>query len=253
MDAFLNLQLLLNDISDDALRYFFPGFRRPESVSSINKADDEHQCTTDFEEFELGSLINFPACSEKNTMCEMPHLYLDESLEEEMFQEKKRREILAEIKELQKKYGVSISEIERMLAYEVEQELSQLTITSNYDIILDDFDGREVKMDKLSKAVFLLYLRYPKGIRFKELCDYTKELEDIYKSISGRIDLAAMHENIVNLTNSTMNNSINEKVSRVKRAFRNVVDDRIAKYYYIDGKQGEVKTIALDRSLVVWE
>lgn len=50
-----------------------------------------------------------------------------------------------------------------------------------------------------------------------------------------------------------LDNSINEKVSKAKKAFRNVVDDRIARFYYIDGKQGAAKGIALDRSLVVWE
>ena len=62
-----------------------------------------------------------------------------------------------------------------------------------------------------------------------------------------------MRKSISDLTDSVTSNSINEKVSKTKKAFRDVVDERIAKFYYIDGKQGAVKSIALDRSLVIWE
>lgn len=49
-----------------------------------------------------------------------------------------------------------------------------------------------------------------------------------------------------------LNNSINEKVSKVKKAFRDAVDDRVARFYYIDGKKGTAKRIALDRDFVLW-
>lgn len=48
-------------------------------------------------------------------------------------------------------------------------------------------------------------------------------------------------------------NSINEKCARIRGAFVGEFDDYMAKYYYIDGKRGEVKKIALPRDLVIWE
>jgi hypothetical protein len=50
-----------------------------------------------------------------------------------------------------------------------------------------------------------------------------------------------------------LQNSINEKCARIKAAFLGEFDDYMAKYYYIDGKRGEAKGIALPRDLVVWE
>ena len=36
-------------------------------------------------------------------------------------------------------------------------------------------------------------------------------------------------------------------------AFRDVVGDRIARFYYVDGRYGEPRKIALDRDLVIWD
>ena len=74
-----------------------------------------------------------------------------------------------------------------MIAFRVK--LSRLRITEKKAIVLEDFDHKEVKMDTLTKAVFLLYLKHPEGIRYKELSDYQQELEEIYSSITGREDL----------------------------------------------------------------
>lgn len=159
--------------------------------------------------------------------------------------------ILKELMDLQEKYGFSIEELELLLSYTVK--LSRLRITKQYKIILEDFDKIEVKMDKLTKAVFLLYLKHPEGIRYKDLGDYRDKLEDIYTSISGRSDMDAIRKSISDLTDSIMSNSINEKVSKARKAFRDVIDERIARFYYIDGKQGAAKNIVLDRALVIWE
>lgn len=163
----------------------------------------------------------------------------------------KTKAIIDEIEALKVKYGITIEELEAVLSYNVK--LSHLRITRRWTIILDDFDRQEVKMDTLTKAVFLLFLKHPEGIRYKDLCDHRNELESIYMSISGRSNLESMRKSISDLTDSVTSNSINEKVSKAKKAFRDVVDERIAKFYYIDGKQGAAKSIALDRSLVIWE
>lgn len=163
----------------------------------------------------------------------------------------KTKALLDEIEAIKVKYGITIEELEAVLSYRVK--LSHLRITRHKEIILDDFDHREVKMDALTKSIFLLYLKHPEGIRYKELCDHRSELEEIYLSISGRSDMDSIRKSIDDLTDPITSNSINEKVSRAKKAFREVVDVRIARFYFIDGRQGAAKRIALDRSLVIWE
>lgn len=218
-------------LSEEALKYFFPGIEIPSS-----------ERTEVFLSMMPRPTVSASRRFFRELSCAEP---------EDQDQDDKTRAFIKELEALQEKYGVTIEELEALLAYKVK--LSRLRITRSHDIILEDFDHVEVKMDKLTKSVFLLFLRHPEGIRYKDLPDFEEELSEIYMSISGRSDLEAMKKSISDLTDTVMSNSINEKVSKAKKAFRNVVDERVAKFYYIDGKQGETKSIPLDRSLVIWD
>lgn len=178
-----------------------------------------------------------------------PESQIEEPAVQDLEPDKQTKALLAEIEKLQRKYGITIEELEAVIAFRVK--LSRLHITEKKSIVLEDFDRKEVKMDTLTKAVFLLYLKHPEGIRYKELSDYQQELEEIYSSITGREDLDSIRKSVADLCDP-LNNSINEKVSKVKKAFRDAVDDRVARFYYIDGKKGTAKRIALDRDFVLW-
>ena len=158
--------------------------------------------------------------------------------------------ILREIERLQQNLGITLEEIEQALNYQVT--LSRLRNSRQHRLFLVDFDGVEVKMNALDKTVYLFYLQHPEGVSFKQLADYKMELLNIYTSVSGREDVEAMRSSIDTLTDP-FDNSINEKVSKIKKAFLNVVSDRIAQHYYIRGDAGTAKSITLDRSLVVIE
>lgn len=174
---------------------------------------------------------------------------IEEPAVQDLEPDEQAKAILAEIERLQRKYGITIEELEAVIAFRVK--LSRLRITEKKAIVLEDFDHREVKMDTLTKAVFLLFLKHPEGIRYKELSDYQQELEEIYSSITGREDLDSIRKSVSDLCDP-LNNSINEKVSKVKKAFKDVLNEHTARFYYIDGKKGTAKRIALDRSLVLW-
>lgn len=165
--------------------------------------------------------------------------------------DEKARKILEAIGRIQKEYGISIEELEIILSYKVK--LSHLVISPRGKITLPDFDYAEVKMDLLSKAVFLLFLRHPEGIEFKNMPSYRRELRDIYYQITNRDNNEAIEHSLDLLCNPVESNSLNEKVSRIKRAFTNVMDERIARAYYIDGPAGGIRKISLDRALVRWE
>ena len=130
--------------------------------------------------------------------------------------------------------------------------LSRLTITKDYAIILSDYNNKEVKMEPLVKAVYLLYLNHPEGIAFKTLPSYREELTKIYAKLrpSGLNNQAI--RSIEDVTNPLLN-SINEKSSRIRAAFIAEVHSSLADQYYIVGKSGEQKKIVLPRNLVVWE
>ena len=130
-------------------------------------------------------------------------------------------------------------------------KLSKLRITKDGTILLADYQ-KEVKMEPIVKAVYLLFLNHPEGIAFKYLPDYRKELTDLYQRIKpfGLNERAI--RSIEDVTNPLLN-SINEKCSRIRAAFLSEVDSSLLEQYIISGKSGEVKKIALSRDLVVWE
>lgn len=130
-------------------------------------------------------------------------------------------------------------------------KVSRLTIAKDCTILLTDYQ-KEVKMEPIVKAIYLLFLKHPEGIAFKFLPDYRKELADIYQKIKpfGLTERAI--RSIEDVTNPLLN-SINEKCSRIRAAFLPEVDATLLEQYIITGKSGEFKKVTLPRELVIWE
>ncbi len=149
-----------------------------------------------------------------------------------------------------RRYGVEEYIIKSL--FEEQRKLSRLRISSDYKITLPDYGDIEIQLEPLPKAVYLLFLKHPEGISFKNLQSYRAELAGIYKLISGRVNIDAMESSIVRVTDP-FDNSINEKCSRIRQAFISKFDDSLAENYYIYGYTGCPKSIKLDRALVEWE
>lgn len=148
-------------------------------------------------------------------------------------------EILSKIKPL----------IEQNNMLESKVILSPIYIDKHYNIFLPNFGNQEVKMHALPKAVYLLFLKHRNGIRFKELYQYKSELLEIYYKITNKDNKEEIEKAIDDLVDMT-NPSINQKCSRIREAFRKIMDEHIAKYYYIDGANGEPKKINLPDNLI---
>jgi hypothetical protein len=132
------------------------------------------------------------------------------------------------------------------------KKLSTVFITNDYRIFLKDYDMKEVEMAPLPKSVFILFLRHPEGIPFKKLADYHDELLSIYRNITVHENIDRAIESIRAMTDP-LNNSINEKCSRIRAAFLEVIADNLAQHYYVTGKRGEPKKIILDRNFVEFQ
>lgn len=156
--------------------------------------------------------------------------------------------------------GVSESLIAKFIS--PRPKLSHITITHDFRIILNDYKNMEIKMEPLVKFVYILFLRHPEGILFKNMADYSRELETIYRCIKAKrndidkklssITQPKINASIASLCNPT-NNSINEKCTRIKEAFIKRFHDSIAKNYYIQGAKLSEKKIVLPRELIIWE
>lgn len=160
-------------------------------------------------------------------------MYMLETIKDE------KPEILKKVKPL----------IEQRKLLESKVVLSPILIDKHYNIFLPDFGNIEVKMHALPKTVYILFLRYPKGIRFKELYQHKMELLEIYNKVTNKYEKDEIEKAIDDLVDMT-NPSINQKCARIREAFRKIMDEHVAKHYYIDGLNGEPKKISLPQKLI---
>ena len=149
-----------------------------------------------------------------------------------------------------KAYGVGDAEI--VAAMNEEELFPQLIVTEDYKVVLAEGNDTEVKMEPLVKAVYLLFLSHPEGIVLKCLPDYRKELTSLYLLLRPYGMTDRVMQSIEDVTNPTLN-SINEKCTRIRKAFAGLLPKSVARYYAISGKRGEAKKIDLVRANVVWQ
>lgn len=143
-------------------------------------------------------------------------------------------------------------------------KLSRLLITKDYRFFLVDLGIREVELQPVHKAVYLLFLSHPEGIEFKRLGDYREELTCYYMATAKLLDKEKIIEGVEHLVNP-LDNAINEKCSRIKKVFLEMMDEYMASYYIISGHTQKhiagssriwyerLKVIKLPRELVVSE
>jgi hypothetical protein len=139
--------------------------------------------------------------------------------------------------------------LEKRKLLESNVVLSPLLIDNHYNIFLTDFGNTEVKMHALPKSVYILFLRHPYGIRFKELYQYKPELLDIYNKVTNKYEKEEIERAITDLVDMTKPN-INIQCSRIRASFRSLMDEHIARHYYIDGLNGEAKKISIPENLI---
>ena len=171
----------------------------------------------------------------------------DEEFPEEAY--KLSREIIERVEKL-RKIGVNELIIRNLLIEGPKP--SRLIVTKDYKLILSDYNNKEIVMRPLPKAVFLLFLKHPEGIMFKRMLEWREELLELYCRCSGREPDEEIRQSVDKLTDP-LNNSLNEKCSRIREAFLREMDDSIASHYYITGDRATPKCIQLDRELVEWE
>ena len=197
---------------------------------------------------ELGTAFN--ALSKPKNEDDVADHYFNDGSDNILFADKSIDDLTIEIQqriiELRKR-GVQLHFLNEFV--EEQPTLSRLVITKDFRFYLPDYNNMEITMSPLPKAVYLLFLKHPEGISFKQLRYYYTELLDIYKQISNRVIESNIENSIRDLIDPTKN-SINEKCARIREAFLKQFDSAYAQHYYITGKRSEPKKITLPRELV---
>ena len=152
--------------------------------------------------------------------------------------------------------------LEELRIEAAKAKLSRLVITEDYRFLLIDYN-KEVELQPVHKAVYLLFLAHPEGIEFKRLSDYREELTRYYMATAKLMDKEKIIEGVDHLVNP-LDNAINEKCSRIKKVFLDMMDEYTASYYIISSHTQKhiagssriwyqrLKVITLPRELVVY-
>ena len=159
-------------------------------------------------------------------------------------------------------HAVGVPLLEELRIEAAKGKLSRLVITKDYRFILEDYH-REVELQPVHKAVYLLFLAHPEGIEFKRLADYREELTRYYMATAKMMDKEKIIEGVDHLVNP-LDNAINEKCSRIKKVFLDMMDEYTASYYIISSHTQKhvagssriwyerLKIITLPRELVTY-
>jgi hypothetical protein len=128
-------------------------------------------------------------------------------------------------------HAIGVPLLEELRIEAAKGRLSRLVITEDYRFILVDYH-KEVELQPVHKAVYLLFLAHPEGIEFKRLADYREELTRYYMATAKLMDKEKIIEGVDHLVNP-LDNAINEKCSRIKKVFLDLMDEYTASYYII--------------------
>ena len=158
--------------------------------------------------------------------------------------------------------AIGVPLLEELRIEAAKGKLSRLVITADYRFVLEDYDHKEVELQPVHKAVYLLFLAHPEGIEFKRLGDYREELTRYYMATAKLLDKEKIEESVNHLVNP-LDNAINEKCSRIKKTFLELMDEYTASYYFISSHTQKhiggrvwyerLKVITLPREMVVVE
>ena len=168
---------------------------------------------------------------------------IEEEQSETLTQEDKQllREIQERIERLHHS-GIRQQLIEQMVRMTVKP--SVLQVGDDARLLLTNYN-KEVNMLPIDKLVYIFFLRHPEGVALKDMSDHKEELTGLYQRVLGREKLSKTQSKSVDLLCDPLNNSINEKLSRIRQAFRAVAHDSVANCYVIQGERGEKRSITL--------
>lgn len=119
-----------------------------------------------------------------------------------------------------------------------------------YQVLIPDYDI-EIHFTPQVKALYILFLNHPGGIRMSEIEDYKEEYMRIFFRVSDRSDKEWMRRSVERLIDVCNPQALNVKKSQCAEQLRRAIPNAdLRKYYEIEVHRGQPHTINLDRTLV---
>lgn len=130
--------------------------------------------------------------------------------------------------------------------------ISPIVIRANNQIWLTAYDT-EIELEPLHKVVYLLFLKHPEGIEFNQIDTYKPEIEDLYKRIRPDGVKDKIIKSLNNLTSTKKDNSLHEKISKIKKYLITELGEVLAEKYIIKGSKNEAYRINLPEDQIKFE
>ena len=150
-------------------------------------------------------------------------------------------------------------ELEAMLKAMLQDDkvISTVVIDNPRTLKLPEYN-MEIRMAPATMAFYLLFLKHPEGIRFKELIGHRDELYKLYAFTTKSGNKAAIART-VDVMVSQLDGNQDIQRSRIKSAIRKSIEARfseyLARWYYLDGKRGDLMKVAVagEPGKVIWK
>jgi hypothetical protein len=118
------------------------------------------------------------------------------------------------------------------------------------NIIIVELDNYMIKLTPLEKTVYHFFLGHQEGVLACEIQDYEYEIKVLYNKYSAISDFHKHNKYIGDLL-SPMTNSMQEKLSKIRKKFRDVLGPHNYRDYVVDKDVMDRKyKIRLDRELI---
>ena len=132
------------------------------------------------------------------------------------------------------------------------QQPSRLEIRGNSKkIFFSDLGGLELSLNPKEKAIYFLFLKNEEGISIPHLCDYRKDIEELYHQFSN-LPEREMIDRAIDILINPLENDINVVLSRINKKIKTAVGDSLYDFYCIQGERGHVKKVKLTRELITY-
>lgn len=211
-------------------------------------------------EFMVGKIVGVSKCLEvEEELLDYAILPIRELKESKETKEERAERIFNEIIALQRANGLDVlvnlygkSILEMLAAANPQPGLSRLQVTDDFRIILLDYQNKEVKVGgTLEKSLFFLFLLLPQeGVCLNDLDKYRNVLLEIYKMISNREDTNKMEDSVNRLV-EPCSDLCQQKLSRIRKGFKDLLNDDLECEYVPKGKKSAPYSIRLDRKLLL--
>ena len=130
-------------------------------------------------------------------------------------------------------------------------EPARLVITPGaHQVLIPDYDI-EIHFTPQVKALYILFLNHPAGIRMSEIEDYKEEFKHIFFRVTDRTDEDWIRQSVERLIDVCNPQALNVKKSQCAEQLKKAIPNAdLRRYYEIEVHRGQPHTINLDRSLV---